>query len=181
MGRVRRKLRSEFAGYQAMLRSDLWAVRRLRNPKPGEAVRILSSAGARIGRRTTIKGRLYLDNVWEDEASRGFSNLRVGENCYIGDGVFLDLAAPVTIGDNVVISSGVSIVSHQDCNRSPLAERFPRRCEPVTIGDGAWLGVGCTILVGVKVGAESVVAAHALAMADTEPGSVNVGIPARPV
>jgi acetyltransferase-like isoleucine patch superfamily enzyme len=179
--RVLGRLRQERAKLYGMARSAAWVTRRLRNPRDREAVALLKGAGARVGERTTIKGRLYVDNVWQDENSHGFSHLQIGENCYIGDGVYIDLAAPVTIGDNVVISAGVSIVSHQDCNRSPLAQRFPRRCEPVVIEDGAWLGVNATVLVGVTIGRESVLAAHALAMSDTKPGSVNAGVPASEV
>ena len=84
-------------------------VRYLRNPNPRVSVRLLRAFGARIGRRTTIKRSLFLDNVWEDENSAGdFSNISIGENCYIGDGVYFDLANKILVEDDVVVSGQVS-------------------------------------------------------------------------
>lgn len=162
---------ASFSWGKAKTRSGI--VRRLRNPLPHTAVGLLRAGGASIGERTTIKGRLYLDNA-------ELSNLRIGENCYIGDGVYMDLAGPITIGDGAVLSAGVMLVTHQDANRSPVAERYPRRCEPVTIGAGAWLGVRATVLVGVTMGERSILAAHSLLMGDTDADTLYVGAPAHP-
>lgn len=147
-------------------------VRRLRNPIPHTGVGLLRAGGATVGDLTTIKGRLNLDNAV-------LSNLTIGSNCYIGDGVYIDLAGPVTIEDNAVLSAEAMIVSHQDANRSPVAEKYPRRCEPVTIGAGCWLGVRAIVLVGVTMAERTVLAAGALLMTDTQPDSLYVGTPAR--
>ena len=53
-------------------------VKYLRNPDPTISIYLLKVFGAKIGVGTTIKRTIYLDNVYEDENSKGdFSNLLV--------------------------------------------------------------------------------------------------------
>lgn len=158
------------------------AVRYLRNPNPRVTVRLLRTFGAHVGDRVTIKRGLLLDNAYEDENSAGdLSHLIIGANCYIGEGVYFDLADRVILEDDVVISGNVSIVTHADCNRAPyLSKAFPRRNGPVHIKRGAWIGFGATVLHGTTVGAHAVVAAHALLRTDAAPKTVYAGTPAVP-
>jgi acetyltransferase-like isoleucine patch superfamily enzyme len=157
-------------------------VRYLRNPNPRITVRLLRTFGAKVGDRVTIKRALVLDNAAEDENSAGdLSHLTIGDNCYIGEGVYLDLADRIHLDDAVVISAQVSIVTHADCNRAPyLSRAFPRRCGPVRIERGAWIGFGATVLHGTTVGAHAVVAANALLRSNAAPKTVYVGTPAAP-
>ncbi|MYL66712.1 hypothetical protein GLW30_03085 [Halorubrum terrestre] len=86
------------------------------------------------------------------------------------------------IGRNVTISGGVSFVSHSDCNRSPwLKEKFPRETGAITVEDGAWIGFGATILPGVTIASQSVVAAGAVVTDDTVSQTVVGGCPATQV
>ncbi len=158
-------------------------VRYLRNPNPALTVRLLRAYGAAIGERTTVKGALYLDNVYEDQNSTGdFSHLRVGNNSYIGDGVYMDLAGTIDVADNVMLSACSALMTHADCTRSSyLAAIYPRRCAPVSIGEGAWVGVGVKIMPGVTIGPRSVMAVGAVVGGDVEPMAVYAGIPARKV
>lgn len=158
-------------------------VRYLRNPNPRLTVRLLRAFGAAVGPRSTFKRAVYLDNVFEDRNSAGdFSRLRVGSNCYIGDGVYFDLSNNVVLEDDAVISGQVSFVTHADCNRSEyLADLFPRQSKPVRVGRGAWIGFRATLLIGVEIGPEAVVAAHALVRKDIEARTLNGGVPSRTI
>ena len=160
-----------------------FVVRYLRNPNPLSTIRLLKAFDAKIGRGTTIKRGLILDNVYEDENSAGdFSNITIGNNCYIGDGVYFDLSNKIFLEDNVVVSGQVSIVTHADCNRSMyLSQRFPRQCQAVRICSGAWIGWRATILLGVTVGFCSVVGASSLVMRDVAPKALYAGIPAKKI
>jgi putative colanic acid biosynthesis acetyltransferase WcaF len=155
----------------------------LRNPNPLATIQLLRAFGAEIGEGTTVKRAVLIDNAYEDENSSGdFRYLRIGKNCYIGDAVYLDLANRITFGDNVVISGQVSIITHADCNRSECLNRiFPRQCASVTIGNGAWLGFRTTILHGVTVGENTLIAAHALLRDNADSRSVYTGVPARKI
>lgn len=63
------------------------------------------------------------------------------------------MANEVIIGDDVIISAGVSFVTHADCIRSKYLKKvFLRTCEKIVVQDGAWIAFKATILNGVTVG-----------------------------
>jgi acetyltransferase-like isoleucine patch superfamily enzyme len=156
------------------------AVRYIRNPDPSLTARLLRQHGARIGQRTKFKRSLLLDNTIESTDCAGdFRNLCIGSNCYIGDSTYFDLADTIEIGEDVVVSGRVSILTHRDCNRSSdLARLFPRVTARVTLGDGCWIGFGATILAGVHIGERAVVAAGAVVTKSVQAGTVYAGVPA---
>lgn len=160
-----------------------WVVRHLRNPNPKNAARLLRAFGATVGRDSTIKGSLIIDNTVGDKDSTGdFSHLDIGKNCYIGEGVFLDLANQIVIEDNAVIAARASFLTHAQCKRSPyINARFPRKTGPVVVGSGAWVGFGVTVLHGVTIGQNSVIGANSLVIENTTPRCVYVGSPAKPL
>jgi len=158
-----------------------YVVKYLRNPSPKLTVRLLRAFNAKIGNNTTFKRSILLDNSYEDENSKDdFSHLIIGSNCYIGDMVYFDLADKIRIEDNVVISGRVSLITHSDCNRSKyLSNKFPRKCQPINIKSGAWLGFSSIILSGIIVRKNSVIGASSLLNSNTEEKSVFIGIPAK--
>lgn len=160
-----------------------YIVRYLRNPDPSIAVILLRAFGAKVGKETTLKKTIYFDNVYEDQNSTGdFSHLEIGNNCYIGDCTYFDLANEIIIGNNVVISGGVSFVTHSDCNRSKYLDKiFPRTCERIVVEDGVWIAFKSTVLEGVKIGENSVIAAHSLVKMDAKEYCMHAGVPAQKV
>jgi acetyltransferase-like isoleucine patch superfamily enzyme len=107
-----------------------------------------------------------------------YKNLEVGNRCYIGKNVLLDLKGRVIIGDNVTISMGSSLITHLDVGRSKLQVVFPACVGMVEIGSNSYIGANATIL-SVKVGEFCVVGAGALVNHDVPPNSLAVGVPAR--
>ena len=158
-----------------------YVVSYLRNPNPNITVRILQRFGANVGNRTTIKRSLYLDNVYEDAESKGdLSNLVIGNNCYIGDRVYLDLSNRVLIGDNVMVSAGSSFITHQDVGRSSfLSPKFERISAPIELKNDIWICANATVLQGVVIEKDSVVAACSLVKDNMEGCSLYGGIPAK--
>jgi maltose O-acetyltransferase len=179
---VQRSLLSTFANVFARFWHPALVIPYARNPLvPALTKRLLNYHGATIADSTRIKRSFVIDNALTDENSTGdFGHLFIGANCYVGDEVYVDLADKVVIGDDVTISGRVSFITHADCNRSPwVAERFPRETGPIEVGEGAWLGFGATVMHGVTIGEESVVASGALVTDDVEPRSVYGGTPAK--
>lgn len=158
-------------------------VRYLRNPNPNTTIHLLRAFGATIGNETTIKRSFIIDNVYEDQNSCGdFSHLIVGQNCYIGDGVYIDLANQVILADNVVVSGHASFLTHTDCNRSSyLNTKYPRQCKSIQVNQGAWIGFGATVLAGVTVDEYAVIAAHTLVNKDIESKVMYAGVPAKKI
>ena len=108
-----------------------------------------------------------------------FSGLSVGENAVINYGCFLDLGAPISIGDRSFLGMQVTIItgSHQ-------IGTADQRCgdviaAPVTIGDGCWIGARTTVLPGVTIGDGCVIGAGSVVREDCQPQSVYAGVPAR--
>lgn len=104
-------------------------------------------------------------------------NTKIGKNVFINfDCVFLDLGG-ITIEDNVLIAPKVSLLS-EGHPISP-AERASLVPGHIHIKKGAWIGAGATILPGVTIGENSVVAAGAIVSKDVPDNTVVGGIPAK--
>lgn len=102
---------------------------------------------------------------------------RIGKNVFINfDCVFLDLGG-ITIEDNVFIAPQVSLLS--EGHPTAPEERHSLVPGPILIKENAWIGAGATILPGVTIGKNSVVAAAAVVSKDVPDNTVVGGIPAR--
>lgn len=102
---------------------------------------------------------------------------KIGKNVFINfDCVFLDLGG-ITIEDNVLIAPKVSLLSEGH----PLAPESRQSLIPghIHIKKNAWIGAGATILPGVTIGENSVVAAGAVVSKDVPDNTVVGGIPAK--
>jgi len=101
----------------------------------------------------------------------------IGKNVFINfDCVFLDLGG-ITIEDNVLIGPKVSLLSESH----PVSpeERHSLVPKPVHIKRNAWIGANATILPGVTVGENSIVAAGAVVSKDVPDNTIVGGIPAK--
>ena len=87
--------------------------------------------------------------------------------------------ACVTIGDDCFIGPNVSI--YTACHSTDPVERNSRRewAEPVTIGDNVWIGGSVTILPGVTIGDNAVIAAGSVVTKDVAPRTLVAGNPAK--
>lgn len=102
---------------------------------------------------------------------------RIGKNVFINfDCVFLDMGG-ITIEDNVLLAPKVSLLTEGH----PLAPQEKQSLipSPIHIKRNVWIGAGATILQGVTVGENSVVAAGAVVSKDVPDNVVVGGIPAR--
>jgi maltose O-acetyltransferase len=135
-----------------------------------------------IGHGTYAKGPLYIDNAYTDLNSTGdFRHLTTGKDCYVGKNVTLDLAAPLTLGDEIILAAGCTLLTHQDCGDRRMRLYYPRKTGPITIGDGSWIGARAVILAGVCIGECAVVGAGAVVTRDVPPFTVVGGVPAVPI
>ncbi|WP_149303786.1 sugar O-acetyltransferase [Pareuzebyella sediminis] len=105
--------------------------------------------------------------------------IRLGKEVFINhDCTFLDLGG-ITIEDEVLIGPKVKLITESH----PLkpSERKSLIVKPILIKKNVWIGAGATILPGVTVGVNSVVAANALVSKDVPENTVVAGIPAKVV
>ena len=106
-------------------------------------------------------------------------NTTIGNNVYINSGCTILDCAQVTIGNNTLIGPNVSMYS---ANHSlDAAERIAGAIVPkeINIGNRVWIGGGSTILAGVSIGDDSVVGAGSVVTRDIPSGVLAAGNPCR--
>jgi acetyltransferase-like isoleucine patch superfamily enzyme len=110
------------------------------------------------------------------EFSYGY-NLEVGDNVVVHRHVLLDDRGSITLGNRVSISDYANIYSHTHS----IVEQREVTCAPTVIEDDVRITYHATVLAGVRVKANAMVGAMALATKDVRSYHVNVGIPAKSV
>ena len=91
----------------------------------------------------------------------------------------MDIAASISIGNNVRIGHDVLLLT-VDHDIGPSEERCKgTRPAPISIGDGAWLSSKVVILPGVSIGPGAIVAAGAVVVSDVPKDAMVGGVPAR--
>lgn len=119
---------------------------------------------------------------------KGLENLSVGDGTSIPKGsTFYCTKAPLTIGKKVLFGPKPTIITGD--HRTDLLdkhiiditddEKLPENDQPVVIEDGCWIGANVTILKGVTIGHDSVVAAGSVVTKSCEPYSIIGGVPAK--
>jgi acetyltransferase-like isoleucine patch superfamily enzyme len=103
-------------------------------------------------------------------------NIRVGRNVFVNHACeFMDRGG-IRIEDDVLIGPKVNLttISH------PLdpANRRSTFCAPIVIRKGAWLGAAVSVMPGVTIGENAVVAANAVVTRNVPDNTVVGGIPA---
>ena len=112
---------------------------------------------------------------------RTIYNLKVGKGTIIGDNALLDARNKITMGENVNLSSNVSIYTEQHDHRDPYFGCNDDINKTVNIADRVWIGSNVIVLPGVKIGEGAVCCAGSVITKDVEPYAVVAGIPAKKV
>ena len=124
------------------------------------------SLAAFVAENAVVVGRVKLapgSSIWYGAVVRGdIERIEIGENTNIQDGAILhgEPGKPTILEDCVT-------VGHRAVVHSAYIER------------GSLIGIGATILDGVRVGAGSIVGAGAVVNKDVPPRSLVVGVPAK--
>jgi putative colanic acid biosynthesis acetyltransferase WcaF len=122
--------------------------------------------GARIGRGVVIKPQVKITFPWK---------LTVGDHVWIGEESWLLNLERIVIGNNVCISQRAFLCTGSHNYKLPA---FDLIVKPINVEDGAWLGAGCWVGPGVRVGNHAVLAAGSVASEDLEPFGIYRGNPA---
>jgi acetyltransferase-like isoleucine patch superfamily enzyme len=114
-----------------------------------------------------------------------FCGFTIGRDVYIADDLLIveELAdrGNITIGDRVSIAPRVTLVTSSHPNNSRIRDFAPLAKGPIVIEDDAWLGAGCVVLPGVRIGRGAVVGANSVVNQDVPPLHIVAGQPARAV
>ena len=129
----------------------------------------------------TLVKDLFMDNIGENSrvmppltVVRG-NNVKIGHNVVIMNNSLFMAAGGITIEDDVMVAANVQLIS----NNHDLYDHQILTCKPVHLKRNCWIGAGATILPGVTIGENSVVAAGAIVTKDVEDNTVVGGNPAK--
>lgn len=142
-----------------------------------------------IGRRVVVCSDARFTALALNHAAK-IATVRSEARIVIGDdvgmsGACIVCARSIRIGSEVLMGANVMIMDTDFHPMVPEGRRYSDDVHrigvaPVEIGDNVFLGTGCIVLKGARIGADSVVAAAALVVAGDYPaGSVIGGNPAR--
>lgn len=106
-----------------------------------------------------------------------------GKNIFVGENVFINCCCHfqdhggVYIGDGSLIGSNVVMATiNHDLNPLHRADNHPA---PIHIGKKVWIGSHVTILPGITIGDNAIVAAGAVVTKDVAANTVVGGVPAK--
>ncbi|MDY4761198.1 DapH/DapD/GlmU-related protein [Streptococcus thoraltensis] len=104
-------------------------------------------------------------------------HITFGKNVYVNMDVFMTDLGGITIEDNVLIAPRAKILTVNH----PLkpSDRHKLELKSVTLKKNCWIGADATIMPGVTVGENAVVAAGALVTKDVPADTLVAGIPAK--
>ncbi|MFN8708127.1 MAG: WcaF family extracellular polysaccharide biosynthesis acetyltransferase [Planctomyces sp.] len=111
---------------------------------------LLRIFGAKIGAGVVIKPNVRIKFPWR---------LTVGDHCWIGQEVWIDNLANVTLESDVCISQGAYLCTGSHDHRSPT---FELKVAPILVKHGAWIAAKAIILQGAVIEAGEVVSAGAV-------------------
>ena len=106
------------------------------------------------------------------------SRLSIGKYSSIDSNVDFSLHSDVSIGNNVVINSGVRVLTGSHDVNDP---NWSLISSPITVEDYAWIAKDAIILPGVTISKGTVVGAGAVVSKSTRPYTIVIGNPAKTV
>ncbi len=104
-------------------------------------------------------------------------NIRLGKRVFINAGCCFQDQGGIEIGDDCLIGHQVVLATlNHDFDPQKRGNMTPA---PIRLGRRVWIGAHATILPGVTIGDNAVVAAGAVVTKDLPPNAVAGGVPAR--
>ena len=122
------------------------------------------------------------DDVFFTDIHKPTSQLQVGRDVVFQRGVHIDCTTKVEIADNVVLSSGAIVFTHNHRvrDRSMPWREQGETYHPITIETDVWIGARAIILPSVNViGKGAIIGAGAVVTKDVDPYKIVAGNPAR--
>ncbi|MEL6796054.1 MAG: acyltransferase [Planctomycetota bacterium] len=153
-----------------------------------------------VGRAVVIDDQCCLDAITEEpegirigdttmvgmgtKLAAKLGSIAIGSNCGLGANVTVhsSVGGSVTIGSNVLIAGHVYLGGgqyHTSRTDISIAEQGHIEGLALEIGDNCWIGANATVVNGVTVGRDCIVAAGAVVTKDVPPFSIVGGVPAK--
>lgn len=130
---------------------------------------LLRLFGAKVGKRLVIKPGVNIKFPWK---------LKIGDDVWIGENVWIDNLDYVNIGNNVCLSQGALLLTG---NHDYSIYNMPYRNAPIVLEDGVWIGANTTVCSGVICKSHSILTVGSIATKDLEPYTIYQGNPAKEI
>jgi acetyltransferase-like isoleucine patch superfamily enzyme len=104
-------------------------------------------------------------------------NITIGKNVFINTGCTFQDRGGITLGDGTQIGQNVVLCTLN--HGIGAKERNITYPFPIVIGKNVWIGANATILPGVTIGENAIVAAGAVVSNDVPANAVVAGVPAK--
>lgn len=130
---------------------------------------ILRMFGAKMGKGIVIKPNVSIKYPWK---------LSVGDFTWIGEGVWIDNLAEVTIGKNVCISQRAYLLTG---NHNFKKSTFDLMVKPIILEDGVWIGAKAIVCPGIVCYSHSILTVASVATVNLEPYYIYQGNPAQKI
>ena len=127
---------------------------------------ILRLFGAEVGSGVIIKPYVNIKYPWY---------LKIGNHVWIGEEVWIDNLATVTIGDHCCISQGAMLLCG---NHDYTISTFDLMTGKITLEPGAWVGAKSVVCPGVTCHSHSVLSVGSVANKDLDSYGIYRGNPA---
>lgn len=140
--------------------------------------------------KCSIGDNVYIRSNFSDTGERQPTTIRIKRDGVLTIGNKVGITSSlifceekVTIGCNVKIGGGCRIFdtnfhSTNYRNRSTEYDAYDVRTAPVFIGDDVFIGTGCIVMKGVKIGSRSIIAAGSVVVKDVPEDEIWGGNPA---
>ena len=135
-------------------------------PSSGLRVGLLRLFGARIGQGVVIKPSVQVKYPW---------HLVVGDQCWIGEHVWIDNLTTVRLESNVCLSQGAYLCTGNHDWTDPA---FGLMIAPIHLADGSWAGAKAILAPGCVLGRGSVASAGSVVLGAVPDFEVYAGNPA---
>ena len=115
------------------------------------------------------------------DSSFVFGKPKIGKDVWIGPFTIIDGSGELTIGDNVTISSGTQIYTHDNIKKTLLGNMFEIERGKVTIGCNTYIGPNVVVSKDLSIGGESVIATNSFVNKSFSERSIIAGNPAKKI
>lgn len=127
---------------------------------------LLRLFGAKVGSGVVLKQNIRIKNPWR---------LIIGNNSWIGEGVWIDNIENVSIGNNVCLSqNAILLTGNHDYSKSNFAPRYGK----IGLEDGVWICACAIVCPGVLCKSHSVLTVNSVATGDLDAMKIYSGNPA---
>lgn len=104
-------------------------------------------------------------------------NISVGKNVFFNTGCTFQDRGGITVGDGTMIGQNVTLLTLN--HGFALKDRNTTYPLPIVIGQNVWISANATVVPGVTIGDNAVIAAGAVVTKDVPKNAVVAGVPAK--